>query len=457
MPLFVQSQLTIPYFLQDGMVLQRETTLDLNGKANPFSNVEVKTTWLKEAITVKADSLGLWNMKLSTGKAGGPYKITFFNEKKEITIQDILLGDVWICSGQSNMEWRPEQGLSSGMEVVKSYASDQLRFFTIPRNACSEVQKSVPSTWQKSNPTTNFTFSAAGFFFGKMLQDSLKVPVGIINSTWGGTRAEQWMPEQVLEGDSLFSPLLSDFRLGVKGEQLNPFSSALWNGMIAPLTGFPISGVCWYQGESNAGNPILYQKLLPALIKSWRDAWKIEFPFYIVQLAPYNYDIAIYASMTREAQRITAHNDSLSGLVVTMDIGDLNDIHPRNKKDVGFRLARIALAKHYGKSTAYSGPVLSELIEEGDRLILKFEHLNFPKEYFLPLNCFRISDDGLQFIEANAYLENNVVTLSHPSLRNPKYVRFAFEKGDLPNFKNEYGLPASPFRTDTLEMNLPPK
>lgn len=457
MSLFVQSQFTIPYFIQDGAVLQRNAVMEWNGKAKPLSTIIIKTGWDKSEFVVQSDSLGRWSYPINMGSEGGPFVIQFQNEKKEISVDNIYLGDVWICSGQSNMEWRPNQGLSSGMEIVKSYSDDQLRFFTVPRNACSDEQPTIKSTWQAATPSSNFNFSAAGFFFGKMLRDSLKIPIGIINATWGGTKAEHWMQEETLQNNNDFSNLLSDYKYGVKGEQLHPFSTALWNGMIAPLTSQPITGVCWYQGESNAGDPLLYAKLLPSLISSWRKAWKKDFPFYIVQIAPFDYDIAIYASMTREAQRLTALNDSLSGLVVTTDIGDLKDIHPLNKEAVGERLARVALAKHYNIDLPYSGPMLDSVQKESDKLILTFKFLQFPKDTFLPLNCFRIAGEDGVFREANAYLEDNRVWVSNPAIQEPQYVRFAFESGDLPNFVNEHGLPASPFRTDPFEMNLPPK
>lgn len=452
------AQLSLNSYFQDHMIFQRNDTTIISGKATPSSTVELTFSRGSQTQTTTADEQGNFAIPFEPGAEGGPFSITLKNKNATIKLSDILVGDVWLCSGQSNMEWKPENGITKGSDIVAKTSNDNIRWITIQRNASSELQSEINGKWETCSPNTNSRVSAVAFFYARMLQDSLKIPIGLVSSSWGGTKAEQWMDEASLKADNRFKSLLADYKTGVKNEMLNPFSTALYNGMIHPLIDKAITGVIWYQGESNAGNPLLYADLFPALIENWRAKWKSTFPFYFVQLASYRYGEPIYAAMTREAQKKALDRAINTGMAVTMDIGDLNDIHPQNKQDVGERLALQALQKHYGENNIQAdGPVLDEWLINERKVIMTFKNMNFNSDYFAPLNGFTVAGEDGKFMKANAYIQGNQVIVDSPYVNQPKHVRFGYEEELILNFVNEKGLPASPFRTDDIQMELPPK
>jgi sialate O-acetylesterase len=347
------------------------------------------------------------------------------------------------------MEWRPIQGLSSGMDEIDKANNSKIKLLNIPRNGCSTPQQNITGEWQNCTSKHVKQFSAVGYFFGEKLQSALDIPIGLIYSTWGGTRIEFWMDEDTISHDPQFSDLLELKINNVVGEKLNAFPSAIYNGMIYPLIDMPIKGVIWYQGETNVDDPIRYNALLPAMIESWRKAWQRDIDFYIVQIAPYKYDNPLEAVLIREAQLKASLNLPKTGLVVTTDIGDWNDIHPLNKLEVANRLSFLALNKTYGDiSIIACGPIFKSMSIMQRQIFLEFEYLNFTDDTFRPLLGFEVAGSDSIYHKANAFIRNNTVVVSCPEVSRPLNVRFGFNLQEVPNFFNEAGLPASPFRTD---------
>lgn len=447
-------KLTLPSYFQDHMVIQQLENFKLKGSASP--NAQVSIQWMNSMYYANATESGNWELMLTSGSHGGPYNLVVKSGRERITISDILLGDVWLCAGQSNMEWRPVQGLSSGMDEIEKVNNSNIKLFNIPRNGCSEPQSNIIGEWQNCTPKHVKQFSAVGYFFGEKLQSALNIPIGLIYSTWGGTRIEYWMNEDTLASNSYFSDLLVSKKNNVVGEKLNAFPSAIYNGMIYPLLDMPIKGVIWYQGETNVDDAVRYNSLLPAMIESWRKAWQRNFDFYIVQIAPYKYENPIEAVLIREAQLNASFNVPNTGLVVTTDIGDWNDIHPLNKLEVANRLSYLALNKTYGDTSVVAcGPIFKSMNILQHKIFLEFENLNFQDDTFRPLLGFEVAGNDSVYHKANAFIRNNAVVVSCPEVKRPIHVRFGFHLEEVPNFFNEAGLPASPFRTDDWPLLIP--
>jgi sialate O-acetylesterase len=440
-------KLTLPSYFQDHMVIQQLENFKLKGTASP--NAQVNVQWMNSVFYANATKDGAWELKLTSGPHGGPYSLIVKSGREKITVNDILLGDVWLCAGQSNMEWRPVQGLSSGMDEIDKANNSKIKLLNIPRNGCSAPQQNIIGEWQNCTSKHVKQFSAVGYFFGEKLQSTLDIPIGLIYSTWGGTRIEYWMDEDIISHDPRFSDLLELRKNNVVGEKLNAFPSAIYNGMIYPLIDMPIKGVIWYQGETNVDDPLRYKALLPAMIESWRKAWQRDFDFYIVQIAPYKYDNPLEAVLIREAQLNAALNLPKTGLVVTTDIGDWNDIHPLNKLEVANRLSFLALNKTYGDTSVVAcGPIFKNMSILQRQIFLEFENLNFTDDTFRPLLGFEVAGSDSVYYKANAFIRQNTVVISSPEVGRPLNVRFGFNLQEVPNFFNEAGLPASPFRTD---------
>jgi sialate O-acetylesterase len=312
----------------------------------------------------------------------------------------------------------------------------------------TEPATDVKAAWAVCSPKTVGAggwagFSAAGYYFGRQLHKDLGVPVGLIDTTWGGTPAEFWTSNKSLEADPALKPL-------AQGE-----SSCLYNGMLAPLIPFGIRGAVWYQGESNAGRAYQYRTLFPAMIRDWRTSWgQGDFPFGFVQIAPYRYggqnNTGIWAELS-EAQTMTLKNAPNTGMAVTLDIGNIDDIHPTNKQEVGRRLALWAMAKAYGKETAYSGPIYKSMAVDGNKVRLEFDHVGggLVSRDGKPLTDFTVAGADQQFKPANAEIDGNSVVVTCPEVAEPAAVRFAWHDIATPNLSNKDGLPAGPFRTDS--------
>lgn len=443
--------LRIPDIFSDNMVLQQRTTIHFYGWADPNQKIMVIAGWNGDTLKTSALSDAVWTVDLKTPKPSGPYQITVIGDST-ITIQNILIGENWVCSGQSNMEFSADWHFNNYQQEIQNANHPEIRFFHIKKISAPYPQQEVRGKWEVCTPETMHSFSAAGYFFGRTLNEKIHLPVGLIESCWGGSPVEAWTPVEVFKKSK---------RLATSAAILTPVPWApvrpavLYNAMIAPVINFPVAGVIWYQGESNVSNAAGYEETFSAMIHSWRKLWKKDLPFYFVQIAPFSYGPGYGGAQVREAQLQTYHHVPNTGIVIVTDItGDTTDIHPKNKKDVGIRLANWALAKTYGKENiTYSGPLYRSMQIKGNRVIL---HFDFAKEGLTKkgneLTAFLIAGEDHRFVRAVASIQDSTVVVYSPKVPHPVAVRMGFTNTAIPNLFNKAGLPASPFRTDDWEL-----
>lgn len=492
----------------DHAVLQRDREVAVWGTGKPGEQVSVRFAGQEKSVTAGTD--GAWLVKLAAMPASKEGRDLVVQGENTITVADVLVGEVWLCSGQSNMEWRVNGTLNAQAEVA---AADlpTIRHIKVPL-----VHRGAPSTafkaaWTVASPKTAGDFTAVGFYFARDIAKTIDVPVGLIGSNWGGTRIEPWISpagfrsvaelKQIADQLDLFDPTTDagnkahlEFMAKLKawlpeaeaalaarkapptmpvapgstGDQQGP--ARLWNGMINPLVPYGIRGALWYQGESNGGEGAGYLQKKRALIGGWRQAFgQGDFPFYLVQLANYqNSDPAKPWggdgwSRLREAQLQALKAIPNTGMAVTIDIGEAGDIHPKNKQDVGHRLALWALAKDYGKAGVYSGPLFASQEVEGSSIRVRFEQIGGglmvgAKKGLAPteevkdgkLTWWAIAGEDKNWVAAEARIDGDSVVVSSPAVAKPVAVRYAFAHNPQgANLYNREGLPASPFRTDT--------
>jgi sialate O-acetylesterase len=434
------------------MVLQQKSEAVLWGWANPGERIYVTTSWNMKRDSVTGNRDARWEIKIPTPQAGGPYTITLKGSNL-ITLDNILIGEVWVCSGQSNMEWSSNQKVQQIIDEMPNSANDNLRLFQVPKSTSKLPQDHIEGDWKMSGPESLQGFSAIGYFFAKELQQKLNVPVGIINSSWGGTPAEVWTPEGLVAND----PEL----LAAAGKQNIttswPFSPGYaYNSMIHPMTNFPIAGVIWYQGESNVSTASSYTRLFSAMINSWRSAWQKQFPFYFVEIAPFAYPNQNTAALLREAQARTLTVPSTGMVVITDLVDNIKDIHPKNKKDVGLRLANYALGDTYRQNTSvYKSPYFNRMEIAGRNVNLYFDNAptgfktsdgQSPKEFY-------VAGADKVFVPASVKIEKDKLVVSSTQVKTPVAVRFAFSNEAISNVFNKEGLPVAPFRTDDWEVD----
>lgn len=450
----LKAEIKLPAIFGNNMVLQQQADAAIWGKAAENKTVKVVTSWDKKSYSAKADAAGNWKVKVKTPVAGGPYSITV-SDGKELILNNVLIGEVWICSGQSNMQmtmsgYRNQPVLNANEEIANS-GNKNIRFFTVEREKSLTVKPDFKGAWSACNPESVADFSAAAYYFGKMVEKALNVPVGLICSSWGGTRIEPWMSESGIKNfDWVKAP---DKNSTADFNQQTP--TVLYNAMIAPMAGYAVKGAIWYQGEANRNEPVEYMKLLPGLAENWKKEWDAEaFPFYYVQIAPYNYGSSgLNSAYIRESMLKVSELPGM-GMASVMDAGEEFCIHPANKKVAGERLAYLALAKTYGlKGIEYSGPVLKDMQIEGNVVKLTFEHAkNGLTAFGKPLSNFKIAGENKRFVSASALITNQGITLFSPQVEKPVAVRYAFDDFVVGELYNTEGLPASSFRTDDWEM-----
>lgn len=446
----LNADVRLPNVLSDNMVLQQGKPLYIWGWGEPGENI--KLSFASQTRSVQTGEDGKWMVELEPLQANSePSSMTIAGNNK-ITLNNILVGEVWLCSGQSNMEWSMAQTEHAAEEIAKA-DHPQIRLFNIPEHLSQdEPQDDAPGEWQACSPETVRGFSGVGYHFGQALASKLDVPIGLIGSNWGGTMIEPWTAKEGLEQvDALKS---------------NAQNGGIYNGMIFPLAPYSLRGVIWYQGESNClnGDTNIYTDRTIALVKGWQSVFKQDdLSFYFVQIAPFPYASRFKdrnANLTEESlprfwEAQTACLKALpnSGMVVVTDItGDVNDIHPRNKRDVGHRLARWALAKNYGDTQiVYSGPLYESMKIDGNKIVLSFEHTGSGLTSLdgKPLTHFRIAGKDKNFVEAEAKVVGDTVVVHAASVDEPVAARFAWHETAIGNFGNQEGLPASPFRTDS--------
>jgi len=452
----VNAQVKLPSIFGDNMVLQQQTDVAVWGKATPGTTVSVKTSWNGKTYTTRAGNDGKWKLKVSTPSAGGPYTLTV-SDGKPVTFKNVMIGEVWVCSGQSNMEmpmkgYRNQPILGSN-EYIATSSNNSIRLITIPRKASLIPLDDFEGTWKLCEPENVAEFSATAYFFGLMLNRVLNVPVGLICTSWGGTRIEPWMSE---EGLKPFDWVKLPDKNVVPEKLSQQTPTVLFNAMINPIVGYGIRGAIWYQGEANRNEPVQYQKLMPGLALNWRAVWGIgDFPMYYVQIAPYDYGpTGLNSAYLREAQLKASTAIPNFGMACIMDTGEKDCIHPANKKAAGDRLAYLALVKTYGKKGfACEGPVLKEMKVEGNMVYLTFDNApNGLTSFGKTLSCFEIAGANKRFYPAQAFITSAGITLFSPSVAQPVAVRYAFKDFVVGDLFNTEGLPASSFRTDDWEM-----
>ena len=421
-------------------VLQRGIKIPVWGTAAEGEKITVSING-QSASTVAQN--GKWEVSLQPMNAGGPYTMTI-QGNNTITLNDIMVGEVWLASGQSNMERqlgprRGQQLLTNWLEEKKNAANNNIRMITIPLKTNANPQTDIKADWKVCDTTSVVEFSAVAYFFARDLQAQLNVPIGIIHSSWGGTPAEKWISkEAMMANDTLVQGLMK------ADEKRKAAYNGLYNAMIAPLIPYGIKGAIWYQGESNRTETQLYQTLFPAMITDWRSRWKLgDFPFLFVQVAPYK-DMP---PEIRESQLLSYQRVPNTAMVVTTDCGDCKDIHPVNKQPVGYRLSLGARALAYGENITYMGPVQTSVKRSGNKLVLGFDHAQKGLQKNNDLKGFEISAGGDAFVPAKAKVKGKTVVVWSEELKEtPVSVRYGWSNCMDVNLFNKEALPASPFR-----------
>lgn len=453
---FASADVRLPSVFSDRMVLQRGAPILVWGWADPGEAISV--TLGNQTRQVAAGTDGKWRVDFGPMKASGEAVKFEVAGKNRIAISDVLIGEVWVCSGQSNMEW-PQRAEENAAEFAAQANFPTIRMFTVEKRPSATPESECKGSWAVCSPATVGAFSAVGYHFAQSLHAELKVPIGMIHTSWGGTPAEAWTRDAYLMND----PLLKGYTTPlVNPTRPSPgYHATLYNGMIAPLIPYRIKGAIWYQGESNVGQAWLYRTLLPTMIKCWRTDWtQGDFPFGIVQIAPYPYGGSNQNSAElREAQLHTAQSVKNTGMAVTMDIGNPSDIHPTNKNDVGKRLALWALATQYRKRLEYSGPVYKGLRLEGSNLRLFFHHVGegLSTRDGKDPSHFEIAGADGKFVPAQAKIEGKTIVVRAEGVAAPTQVRYGWLDDAQPNMMNSAGLPASSFRSESTVFLTKPK
>ena len=443
----------LPTVISSNMVLQQRSTAAIWGWGDPGEKLSVTTSWNKVTDSLTVPSDGRWKIKLPTTAAGGPYTITLQGWNR-IVLDNILLGEVWLCSGQSNMEWSSYNNNQQIIDELPKSTNNQIRLFHIARTTADYPQDNCEARWEICGPETLKGFSAVGYFFGKKLQRELNVPIGLIEAAWGGTHVESWTPAPVIAGDPVLQTAAARLPATIWGPHL---PGVLYNAMIAPVTSFAIAGAIWYQGESNTGTAASYQATFTAMIEGWRNGFDRNFPFYYVQIAPYNYGNNNQGALLQEQQTRTQSLPGTGMVVVTDLVDNVNDIHPQNKYDVGERLAGWALGATYSRQVAaYKNPVLKTATPEKNTIILSFDHApnGLVTKEGKPATEFYIAGGDQVFLPADTRIEANRIIVSHKKIANPVAVRFGFSNTARPNLFSKEGLPVTPFRTDNWDAVL---
>lgn len=466
----------LPNIFTDHMVLQQKQKNKVWGKADAGEAVAVTIDSQTHQTTAGAD--GAWHVMLDPLPVGGPYELTI-KGKNEVKIVDVLVGEVWICSGQSNMQWSVNAAYDPDLERLAA-KYPKLRMVNVPQVGTQEAQWNFNGKWQVCTPETVGNFSAVGYFFGRQLHLTLDVPVGLINNAWGGSAAEAWVPRDVLAADPQYAPLLDRWSMmektydelskksdltedqkkqlqGLRGQMGgNHRPGNIYNGVLYSHIGYGIRGSIWYQGESNAGRAYQYRELFPLMISHWRKVWgQGDFPFYYVQLADFLAERpepgdSSWAEL-REAQTMTMSKLPNVGEAVIIDIGEGKDIHPKNKVDVGRRLARWALAKDYGIQIPHRSPQYKSMEKKDGKIVLTFAHVDGgwrPFDVNEPRG-FAIAGEDKKFVWASAkILPDGRVEVWSDKVADPVSVRYAWADNPVCNMFSGANLPLTPFRTD---------
>lgn len=439
--------------LKSDMVIQQNSAFVIKGKGTVGEKVRVTCSWAGSPVITTVASNSSWSVSVTTpGAAMEPVSIIVEGKIKK-TFSNILVGEVWICAGQSNMQWYLKNA-TNGTEEVATATYPKIRLLNISRKTAVTPQDEFDAQWLPCVPSTAGDFSAVGYFFGKKLFNELNTPIGLISVNWGNTAIEVWMNSQWVNSDA---ELLDDaFTRTVGHDDGSPSTvGSAYNAMIHPLKGIPVAGVIWYQGENNQGSPYIYPKFLKTMIEGWRNDWQIQFPVYICQIAPYqrlwNYKTYYSNPAMRFSQAEATKTIAKTAIEVNDDIADINDIHPRNKKDVGLRLASLALGQTYGKTTfnTLRSPIYKEMSVVGNKIIIRF---NFADTGFKttdgnPPSLFEICGEDKVFYVANAKISGSVIELTSANVLAPVAARMGWSYTRVTNLRTTDNLPVSVFKT----------
>lgn len=441
----------LPPIISSNMVLQQNSNATLWGWAFPSERFVIISSWKTKVDTVTAFNSGKWKTKISTPSAGGPYTITIKGRMNTIVLENILIGEVWLCSGQSNMEMSNTQQIK---DELSASTNDNIRFFTVAKATSEYPQEHADGQWVSCNEETLKRFSAVGYFFGKKLNQDLHVPIGLIQSAFSGTPVELWEPADVINSD----PAMKEAATKIKDVTYRPNKPGLiYNAMIYPIANYTIAGTIWYQGEGNTARAQVYEKMFTGMIGAWRKQFDNEFPFYYVQIAPYTYENTFEAALLME-QQTRALSYPKTGMVVITDLVDnVKDQHPKNKLDVGLRLANLALAETYKKNipaSVYKSPMYKKMEVSKQKINLYFDNASngfVVKNNEKPTE-FLIAGPDKNFLPADVKIEKDKIVVSNKQIPNPVAVRFSFSNTGMSNVFNKEGLPIVPFRTDDWEV-----
>ena len=482
--LSAQAEVSLPNIFGDHMVLQREQANPVWGKASPGEKVSVSIGGQSHTTITTAD--GSWQVTLEPLEVGGPYELEI-RGNNTLTFSDILVGEVWVCSGQSNMGWAVRASADAELQIA-SANYPEIRLLSVPQIASQEPRDNFNGSWNICKPQTVADFSAVGYSFGRRLHNTLGVPIGLIDNAWGGSAVEAWISRDALEDADQYDELLAswDEKAAAMTDQIFADSVAaykkwladgepgakrraprdsrksnhrpanLFNGVLHPIIGYGIRGAIWYQGEANAARAYQYRSLFPLMINTWRQHWRQgDFPFYWVQLADFKQEApeprdSAWAEL-REAQTMTLSLPN-TGQAVIIDAGEGRDIHPRDKETVANRLARIALARDYGVEMAWQSPSYDSMRIDGDAISIQLKHVSASGLHTFDVYevmGFEIAGEDQKFFWAEAKLEGkNKVTVSSPQVPKPVAVRYAWGDNPVVNLQDRNGLPLTPFRTD---------
>ncbi len=462
------AKVELPQFFGNNMVMQRETKAAIWGSAKQNATVKIITSWDGQTYKTKSDSQGKWKISVNTPAAGGPYNI-IFNDGEETILSNILIGEVWLCSGQSNMEipmkGYPGQSIENGSNDILHSKNSSIRLFTVKRGGSFTPKDDVIGSWYEANPTSVREFSACAYYFGRLLNEILNIPVGLISTSYGGSACEAWMNPSWIKDEwvkaypkSKVPETLEEYS---KLKDKNRVSAALYNAQLHPLIGISMRGAIWYQGEDNYNRASSYADMLATLVKGWRSEWGIgEFPFYYTQIAPFDYATItspgqqpINSAYLREQQYKAETMIPNCGMAVILDAGMKSCIHPRQKCLAGERLARLALVKTYGiQGVTAESPRVSNIEFQNDTVTIGFDRdkmwVNFRGNPYS--DNFEVAGEDHVFHPAKAWLSRSKVKVKSEKVKKPVAVRYAFKDwvvGDL--FCED--LPVSSFRSDEWE------
>lgn len=486
----IYSQVILPQIFSDHMVLQQKQENLIWGKANPTE--EITINFVNKRYETQADADGNWRVKLSAIPAGGPYKITIQGNNK-IELNDVLIGEVWLCSGQSNMEWSVKKSNHADIEIA-SAIYPEIRLLDFPSVGTSTPQFDIKGHWKKTTPVSVSDFSAICYFYGRRLHQTLKVPIGLISNAWGGSRIEAWIPRNALEETNQYEEMLTYWDYKAESfdrreyeKQLIEYSAwikagkpkdktlerprdvfsgrrrpaNIFNGMINPIVGYGMRGVIWYQGESNAKRGYQYRTLFPLLINTWRDLWgQGDFPFYWLQLGDYKKEKTNPSEFSgwaelREAQTMTLSLPN-TGQAVIFDIGEGRDIHPRNKQEAANRLVRHPLAKIYGVEMMTDSPIYKEMHIAENKIVISFDKVENTLYAFdsKAIKGFYIAGKDQRFVHAQArIITKNSIEVFSDKIAEPIAVRYGWEDNPVINLYDRNGLPVTSFRTDDWPLS----